>query len=231
MADLSHHALTKSGEAVFPGAIDDRAWEALKSSYQVGDFLMPCCPHVPAIPKTGPNGTRFFAHLNGGCETAPESVWHKTAKALLRFHLSEIGIPSFEEAKAEGWRADIYFELAGRRFALEVQQSYQHLRVYLQRQARYEAAGVQCVWVLYKPRWSTLLDSIGKKRFREEFGRRIPEGGYYPFLPSLPIVCMELDPPTIIMGGSIHPTSDVPRFLAAIIAGAFVYEGGRWVIA
>lgn len=230
MFDVSHHAVSKSGELIFPNLFSDSAWEALKQNYQVGEFRMPCCPHVPAIPKTGPNGTKFFAHLNGGCETAPESVWHKSAKALLRFHLSEFGIPSAEEAQGNGWRADIYFELAGRRFALEVQHSYQHLRVYLQRQARYEAAGVKCVWVLYKPCWNTLLDSIGKKRFREEFGRRIPEGGYLPFLPSLPMVCLELDPPTIIMGGNIHPTSDVPRFLAAIVAGTFHFEGGRWVV-
>jgi hypothetical protein len=230
MADARHYAITRTGQRVLPESLDEATWQFIKDNYAVGDFRMPCCPDVPAIPKTGPNGTRFFAHLNGGCETAPESVWHQSAKALLCHHLSMRGIQAAEEVKGHGWKADVFFTHSGRPYVFEVQHSYQNLRDYRMRQARYVAAGVQSFWVLYKPCYKTLLTSIVKWRLRNEFGGKLPSARVFPFLPDLPMVCLDVDPSTVIMGGTIHPTATLAEFIEAILYGRFQFQDGRWQV-
>ena len=48
-------AYNKESRAVVATGIDPEAWEALKSSYAIGDFTMHCCDSL-AVPNTSING-------------------------------------------------------------------------------------------------------------------------------------------------------------------------------
>ena len=82
-------AYDKEGRKLIASAMGPEAWDALKSSYQIGDFTMPCCKS-PAIPKTSIRGYPFFAHYVDECTSAPETKWHLDAKEVLAFNLSNM---------------------------------------------------------------------------------------------------------------------------------------------
>ena len=175
---MSGIARTKRpGQTIEASHLDSTEWEALKARYTLGDFLTICC-ESPAIPKTSQNGLPFFAHHSDECSTAPETVWHKTAKTLICFYLKRKGIPAVEEHAStdRDWIADVYFETGAKKIAIELQHSYQGLPKYLERQGRYRQAGVESYWLLYPARFKTLNLSVAKWRIRNEFGGRLPDG-------------------------------------------------------
>ena len=123
-------ALDKNNEPTIARGISAEAWEALKASYQIGDFRMPCC-EAPAILKTSPNGHHFFAHYTDECTSAPETIWHLNAKQLVAAHLRSTGIECEPEKDGRpsggNWIADIHFTYGDRQIAVELQHSYQSL--------------------------------------------------------------------------------------------------------
>lgn len=210
--------------------IDPSEWERLKSSYVLGDFLTTCCDSA-AIPKTSQNGLPFFAHHSDECATAPETVWHKTAKALIISYLRSNGVSATEEqAGAEReWIADVFFETGTRKVAIELQHSYQTLRKYQDRQARYREAGIECYWLLYPERFKTLSLSLAKWRIRNEFGGRFPEVGLSTCLPELPFLALEIEPAPQVKGpGFFSPTLE--DWVSSILCRSFIVKNGLWAI-
>jgi competence protein CoiA len=227
---MSGTARTKAGEAVAACRFEPAEWESLKASYTLGDFLTTCCDS-PAVPKTSQNGLPFFAHNSDECSTAPETVWHKTAKALICSYLGRSGLRAVEEyASADRkWIADVYFEIPGRKVAIELQHSYQGLPKYLERHRRYHGAGLECYWLLYPQRFETLSSSVGKWRIRNEFGGKLPTESLYACTSELPFLGLEIEPSPRVRGAKFFNPS-LEEWLASILKGSFAWDGSVWVI-
>lgn len=229
---MTSRAISQDGRYVDAESFNEHGWQALKDSYKVGDLLMPCCL-TPAIPKTSPNFLQFFAHYSDECASSPESQWHLATKDALIKELLTLGI----EAKCEEsgrsaistWKADIFFVVAGRQIVIEIQHSPQHLRDYLSRQERYVQSGVDAYWLLYEPRYRTLVKSLGKHRVKTEFSGKIPRGGFFPCVPQLPIVYF--DPSGehgMVKGAKFQAT--LKDWLNSLIRNEFKYDTGAWTI-
>ncbi|WP_425288244.1 competence protein CoiA [Pectobacterium betavasculorum] len=208
-------------------------WIALQDSYRVGELVMPCCS-APAIPKLSANGRPFFAHAGGSCSTSEESLWHMTAKTLIRSALEDLGCNASEEKAGEHgtnrWQADVWAERGPVKLAVEIQRSYQSLRAYRDRQEKYSAAGVQALWLLRADRYLTLTKSMGKERLRTEFGGKFPAAGHFgPCLSDIPVARLELDPEPAISGAGFF-SSTVSGLLDAVLAGRFRCVDGLWCI-
>ncbi|KSQ21756.1 hypothetical protein APB26_32770 [Pseudomonas aeruginosa] len=169
-------ALTKDEQPVWASEFSAVAWEALKLQSQAdpASFRMPCC-QSRAVLKTSINGVQFFAHYSDECATAPETIWHVQAKDLLFGTLKVFGlVPQTEVTGGTGkdrWKADVYFEFDGRKIAIELQRSYQNLREFEARQARYARHGVECYWLVRREVGLTLMNAIMRKRWGEEVKR------------------------------------------------------------
>ncbi len=159
---MSSLAIHKDGSAVLAESYSEKEWQSLKENYAVGDFTMPCCK-APAIPKTSQNYLQFFAHHSDECGSSPESQWHLATKEAVFKELTKLNLKAEIEKtgghKGAAWEADVFFQHEGRKIAIEVQHSYQHLRDYLARQSRYAESGVEAYWLIYLPRYKTLMHS------------------------------------------------------------------------
>jgi competence protein CoiA len=226
---MSGTARDKNGRAISARSFTSEVWEELKLKYSVGDFLSICCD-APAIPKTSQNGVHFFAHVSGECSTAPESAWHKEAKALIQTSIGGHGLSSFAEHAGPGraWIADVYFESKGRQIAIELQHSYQGLRAYLERQQRYVNGGVECYWLIYPKRYPPLTLSIAKWRIKNEFGGQLPEG-MLGCIQQLPAIALELDPEAQVRGHCMYKAR-LEDWICAVLSGSFEFGSRGWRI-
>lgn len=227
---MSGTARTKAGETIEAYRFESAEWESLKASYTLGDFLTTCCDSL-AVLKTSQNGFPFFAHHSDECATAPETIWHKTAKALICSYLSRSGITAVEEHASPDrtWIADVYFETSGRKIAIELQHSYQSLPKYLERQRRYQAAGLESYWLLYPKRFETLCSSVGKWRIRNEFGGKLPAEGLFACSSELPFLELQTEPAPRVKGAKFFCPS-LKEWLTSILKGSFAWDGSVWTI-
>ncbi|MDP1686106.1 hypothetical protein [Hydrogenophaga sp.] len=128
-------------------------WLELKASHRAKalDLWMPCCK-VPAIPKTSPRGTFFFAHARRGeCTTADESQEHLYCKSLIAKAALDAGWSVTTERpgmspQGEEWVADVFCEKGAAKLAFEVQMSPQTDAETERRQQRYKVSGVRGAW-------------------------------------------------------------------------------------
>jgi hypothetical protein len=128
-------------------------------------------------------------------------------------------------------KSDIFFEWNGRKIAIEVQHSYQTLNEYLRRQERYQAHGIENYWLLYKPRYLTLLKSIGRLRLRRDFGNKFPPGGFFAVIPELPMALYDLEfEDSKVLGGSPLKVS-LSEWLSGVLSNSFRYLDGAWRVA
>jgi hypothetical protein len=222
------------GKPIYPESFSNLEWQTLKNSYQVGDFLMPCC-RVPAIPKTSINGVKFFAHQSDECATAPESQWHVATKNHLIKMLNIFGATPRLEQSIQGvharMKSDVYFTWEARSIAIEVQHSYQTLDEYMRRQQRYHAEGIENYWLLYHPRYQTLAKSLGRFRLNRDFGGKFPPNGFFPAISELPIAVFSPDAEGGRITGAAHLNVSLAEWLAAIINKTFICSEGAWKIA
>jgi len=229
---LSNVALNRDGLPVLAEKTPADDWNTLKATYALEDFRMPCCPS-PAIPKTSSNGLPFFAHYNAECATAPETKWHREAKALIVANLANLGLECREEVVSESttaaWKADTYFEVKGRRIVVELQRSYQHLDDFLRRQRRYVSAGVENYWLLRHDNFSSLARSLGKLRLKREFGGKLPSNGMLPCIPELPVAYLETGDTPVVKGVNLLQVS-LGDWLTALIERRFRWDNGAWMI-
>lgn len=233
MSEIAHRL---NGEIVYANDFSDEEWQTYKDSYHLGELVMPCCSS-PAIPKTSSNFLKFFAHYSDECASSPESIWHEQAKNDIAHHLYQLNLsPSMEYSgknKLGAWRADIYFEFNNRKFAIEIQHSYQSLTNYLKRQERYNESSISCFWILYEPRYLTLLTSIGKYKIKTEFAGKKIEKCFFPCLPTLPILWFDNKPEQLSIKGPGLFSCSVSEFLISIIESKFTFspDKGIWHIA
>lgn len=232
---MSQNAILKSsGELIWASTFIEVDWKQLKQNYTVGDYLMSCCG-AAAVPKTSINGEPFFAHNAGECTTAPETIWHKTAKKLVTMTLEKRGIVCREEVQgrnADGskWVADTYFEIHGRKIAIEIQHSPQTLDKYLKRQKIYKDAGVECFWLLYKDRFLTVTGAMGKHRLKYEFNNEFPaKGSFYPCLKGIPVAYLDTELGPAVKGVA-HFQSNLDSWLVSVLEQNFVWKEGAWFI-
>ena len=231
---MSNLAVTKEGNAVFADDYSEEQWALLKANYTVGDLLMPCCLS-PAIPKTSPNFLQFFAHHTDECDTSPESIWHLKAKEDVCTILKSKNIPVELERTGNSpsgkWKADVYFECEDRRIAIEIQKSYQQLSNYLKRQEKYTEGGVESYWLLYKPRYMTLVKSLGKYRLKNEYDGKFPPQGYIsPCIPELPIAYYEADEGDRLVKGASFFQCSLGEWVDGLISHRFVCVENVWKI-
>jgi hypothetical protein len=212
--------------------LDAATWRALQTTYHVGELLMPCCDS-PAIPKSSRNGVPFFAHAGNGCQTSPESQWHLRAKQLVRDAARELGfLADIERPGNTGrsrWCADVWIEVNGVAYVVELQHSYQHLRDYLARQQRYKDSGLQCLWLVMPERYLTLLDAMTRQRRRMDFaGLRTWPNGQGGCIRDFPVALLELDPEPLVRGPGLR--SSMTQVLTAFVHGGFRWQDGMWCV-
>ena len=134
-------------------ALNAEQWLDLKARHKAKDLnlWMPCC-QVPAVPKTSPRGTFFFAHARRGeCATADESPEHLYCKSLIAQAAMDAGWTVTSEwpgqsPDGEHWVADVFCHKGAAKLALEVQMSPQSDAETVRRQERYRASGVRGAW-------------------------------------------------------------------------------------
>lgn len=229
---MTQLARSRAGQLVDAATIPSAAWETLKLTAQLGDFVMPCCK-APAVLKTSLNGLPFFSHLSDECATAPETQWHQAGKAAVLTALLSMGIAGCEEAPGQApggakWEADVLFSVAGRTIAVELQRSYQHLRDYIRRQERYAASAVECYWLVRREAYMTLSKATSQLRLKREFGGVFPPGGIGAgMLPELPVARFETAGTPLVHFGDFQ-TATMAVWLAGIINGSYQYRSGWW---
>ena len=205
-------------------------WRNLQTSYQVGDLLMPCC-EASAIPKTSPYGLQFFAHAGGQCSSSPEGLWHLAGKEKVAQTAREMGIQAIiEHSSPHGWRSDVWLMVDGAPVAVEIQHSYQHIRDYRHRQARYMEQGVRCLWLVMAQPYKTLLGSSGKIRWREEFDRgKWPEGENQ-CVSDVPVGMLNLGQEHNPMVAGPRLYASLREVLQAFIEHRFIWDRGAWIV-
>lgn len=231
---MAYDAIFKtSGKLVWASNFKEEDWKQLKQDYRIGDYLMSCCG-ASAIPKTSIYGEKFFAHNSGECSTAPETIWHKTGKMLIKTSLEQRGISCQEERSGKNsdgskWIADTFFEFNGRKIVIEIQHSSQTLEKYLKRQKVYRDAGIECFWLLYLERFLTLNRATANYRLRHEFNNVIPKTAFFGCLKELPVSYLAIEATPFVRGVAGFQSS-LDEWLIAILEERFVYQDGRWGI-
>jgi competence protein CoiA len=228
-------AQTPSGKIICPDTLSEDEWLLLKRSFKPGILLMPCCK-TPAIPKTSPNGVRFFAHNAGECISSPETRWHLSAKDLISSSLAKHGInPMTEQLIAEAGiliRPDVQFEYKSKTFAIELQYSYITLSEYLRRQERYEKYQLKSYWLISRQSFLALVKSLGKLRLRRDYAGQFPgESGIMPAIPELPIAMLDLDSHDPRVRGPGGLDVSVATWINSIVNEQFIWREGAWIIA
>lgn len=225
-------AIDRTGGSIIASNIPSPVWESWKGSSGEHGLRMECCGAI-AVAKTSPNGVQFFAHISNECATAPETVWHIGAKALVVDGMRRLGATCSEEVFEGGdrpWKADVLVQWAGRRIAIEIQRSYQHLRDFERRQQRYRDADVECVWLLPRDAYHRLAKATGRVRLKEEFGGRFPASGSIgPCLRHLPVASLH-DPERAEIAGAGLFRVTLDAWCRAILERQFQWYDGLWMI-
>ena len=139
------------GERIESWGLGDEAWAQVRSTYRDRGLVMSC--GEPGVPVERA-GTRYFRHKAVSCELhegGSESREHLAAKALVAEVAREHGWEAIVEAPApdRSWIADVLVSKPGvPSVAIEVQWASQTPEDFARRTARYEAAGVECVWLV-----------------------------------------------------------------------------------
>lgn len=225
---MSEEAKKINGEIINISVFDDTEWYNLKKQYKLGELKMTCCG-ANAIPKTSQNFTKFFAHHNDECATAPETIWHKTTKSLIIQELRKLGIEGIEEKYSSKWTADIFFTYQDRKIVIEVQHSPQTFERYLERQKKYEEGKIECYWLLHKDRFHTVTSAIKMFKLKFEHKNKLPQKGLFPCLKNLPILYFDTNDNNLIKGVNLFQCS-IEEWIIAIISNSFIFEQEHWKI-
>lgn len=143
-----------AGTSVIAPFLSADAWAELQRAVQSGStrLILPCCGGGAYL-RVSPRGLRHFAHLprQTTCEIARyETLEHLAAKAEIALACRAHGYTVAIEHAAADWRADVYADKDGDRFAFEVQWSAQTLVETEERHARYRRDGARDVWFFRK---------------------------------------------------------------------------------
>lgn len=227
---MAESARRKSDNIIlYASELNATEWNQIKDSYQVGDLVFEQCGCV-AVPKTSITGTQFFSHHVDECKTAPESVWHHEAKKLIVRSAIEQGLQVTEELPgrngASVWKSDVFIHANSGPIAIEIQRSHQTLERYLERQEKYQRAGIRCFWIVYREKYRSLIKALSYYRMEKQ-GMKLPFG---PQIESLPAMWLDLDEGVTIRGPQMIAYS-LNEWIASIVDNRFVYyPDGLWKI-
>lgn len=213
-------------------------WNAMRSQ-PLGSFVMPTT-RWPAVLKRSIRGTQFFAYAPGysGTRPEPESEEHRQAKATIARALRAAGYPAWVERsgstpQGEQWQADVLCHADNRVIAFEVQLAQQTLEDYEARTARYQRAGVTCVWLVRAPKH---YEAVG----RAIYYRLKKNGGSIGYRPSLPhLALLPFNPGTAKSGPIedmqvvVFPDGQAQRiplgeFAVGVAAGRLIFADEEW---
>lgn len=141
------------GKRVVSSLCEDDEWDEIVATARQGkDRVLMGYSGLPCYPRVSKLGLRHFAHRRGvdaPALTAPETPEHLLAKTLIVQAAARLGWDAQTEVPAEdgSWVADTLLTKEGRRIAIEVQWSRQSPGEYQRRQERYEAEGIECIWL------------------------------------------------------------------------------------
>ena len=226
-------ALHVNGGVVNALRMTPSEFDTLQRTYTLGELLMPCCKGA-AVPKVSPNGHPHFAHASGACSASEESQWHQSAKHAVRTALETLGCVATLEEPGTGvtgrWQADVWGVRGDIRIAVEIQHSYQHLRDYQDRQAKYREAGIKTVWLLRQDRYRTLIMSLAKAKWRADPHNQPPEriGACHPDLP-MAILTLGAAGDAKVTGASAFEAT-LLELLDAVLNDRFLCLEGLWCI-
>lgn len=230
---MASRAIQNDGKIVDINSFDDESWEYFKKNYSIGDIKMICC-NSNAIPKTSIKFNKFFAHQNDICNTNPETIWHKTTKKIILESLVQLGYPAQEEVRGDGWIADVFVESNNRKIAFEIQHSPQTLATYLERTNKYKFDNIEVFWILYEPRYKTILNAIGKKiihdlncNYSKSERLAILKNGFFPILKELPVFCIDSLNYRVKNMGLFNHT--IIEFLDSVFQKKLILEK-KWII-
>ncbi|MFP5301710.1 hypothetical protein R2R70_10850 [Cobetia sp. SIMBA_158] len=120
------------------------------------------------------------------------------------------------------------FSINGRKVAIELQRSYQHLRDFTRRQERYTESGVECYWLVRKDVFVTLSKSTVRLLLKRDFDGLLPSGGLGTgMLPELPISVLDIECEEMVQFGKLK-SATVPVWLSGIINNTYQYREGSW---
>lgn len=140
-----------SDERIEAPFLSDEEWAALRQRWKAGEPLMMACGQAgkPRVSKRGLK--HFYHHAEADCTLHPsgESADHLEMKSLVAAAAREAGWDAVIEypASDRAWIADVMVSRDGKRRALEIQFSRQDADEFRRRQERYEAEGIQCLWL------------------------------------------------------------------------------------
>lgn len=140
-----------SDERVEAPFLNDEEWAALRRRWKAGEPLTMACGQQgkPRISRRGLK--HFYHHADADCTVHPggESTDHLEMKSLVAAAAREAGWEAVIEHPAadRSWIADVMVSRDDKRLALEIQFSRQDADEFRRRQERYEAEGIQCLWL------------------------------------------------------------------------------------
>jgi hypothetical protein len=140
-----------SEERIEAPFLNDEEWAALRRRWKAGETLTMVCGQ-PGKPRVSKRGLKhFYHHADAACSLHPggESTDHLEMKSLVAAAAREAGWDAVIEHPApdRSWIADVMVSRDGERCALEIQFSRQDADEFRRRQERYEAEGIQCLWL------------------------------------------------------------------------------------
>ncbi|QKV55454.1 competence protein CoiA family protein [Comamonas antarctica] len=209
-------------------------WERMKATSNRGSYVMSCCKS-PAVLKTSILGIHFFSHVSDECFTAPETIWHRDAKSSVVAALDALKIKSQEEVSGvtpdgQKWRADVFFEHCGRRFAIELQHTPQTLSEFMRRQQRYEASSVKCYWVVRTEVFLRLQKATVQYALKRFHGGKLPVDGVGTgAIPELPVAMLQPGTEQPMQFGLLK-ASTITTWILALLENRYKYFEGSWYI-
>lgn len=140
-----------SDERVEAPFLNDEEWAILRRRWKAGETLTMACgqPGRPRVSKRGLKHFYHYADVDCTLHQGGESTDHLEMKSLVASAAREAGWDAVIECPApdRSWIADVMVTRDGASCALEIQFSRQDADEFRRRQERYEAAGIQCLWL------------------------------------------------------------------------------------
>jgi hypothetical protein len=222
---------SKTNERIESFSVKSENWKQLKGC-EKGSIIHPMVGY-PMMAVTSPTGLQYFRFYPGHTipNPKPESEEHIRAKLIAYEALRKAGYSAWLEHEGyqamrergrpiqeDRWEPDVLLEAGGLVIALEIQISGQTLDDYLERTARYQRAGILCVWLTSFNQFQRLNKAI-TYRFGPS-ADRIAIGDGRVCVPEFPAFVLKEDFAVMVFGESPDEFWRAPVSLEDFACGA-----------